>query len=182
MFVFVLIFMIFYFFYRVQRTGISLYWLQFLNVLTTDFEGLLWYPVIFTGSLQGRISTQGVPCNVYRERVCSAWIGRKDACIHNFENLSVLHWFDFCKNFILKRALFNHGCKPQGCEWWAFDYTYMYQYMLENSPPFGITVILWSCSMDRNFSIVFPFLHNGVELFVKSRNAIISCNCKFTKK
>ena len=61
----------FFSFYRVQRTGISLYWLQTYNVPTTELEGLLWYPVIFTGSLQGRISTQGDPCNLYRERVCS---------------------------------------------------------------------------------------------------------------
>jgi hypothetical protein len=32
---------------------------------------LLSYPVIFTGSLQGRITTQGDPCNLYREGVCS---------------------------------------------------------------------------------------------------------------
>ena len=35
---------------------------------------MLWCPVIFTGSLQGRISTQGDPCNLYRERVCSEFI------------------------------------------------------------------------------------------------------------
>ncbi len=69
--VFVLIFMIFFSFYRVQWTGISLYWLQFFYVPTTELEGLLWYPVIFTGSLQGRITTQGDPCNRYREWVCS---------------------------------------------------------------------------------------------------------------
>ena len=34
---------------------------------------MLWYPIIFTGSLQGRITTQGVPCNLYREGVCSVW-------------------------------------------------------------------------------------------------------------
>ena len=61
----------FFSFYRVQWTGISLYWLQLFYVPTTELEGLLWYPVIFTGSLQGRITTQGDPCNLYRERVCS---------------------------------------------------------------------------------------------------------------
>ena len=71
--VFVLIFMIFFSFYRVQWTGISLYWLQLFYVPTTELEGLLWYPVIFTGSLQGRITTQGDPCNLYRERVCSVF-------------------------------------------------------------------------------------------------------------
>ena len=40
----------------------------------TGFEGLLWYPVIFTGSLQGRIDLQGNPCSHYRERVYSAAI------------------------------------------------------------------------------------------------------------
>ncbi len=64
----------FFSFYRVQWTGISLYWLQFFYVPTTELEGLLWYPVIFTGSLQGRITTQGDPCNLYRERVCSALV------------------------------------------------------------------------------------------------------------
>ena len=63
--------MIFFSFYRVQWTGISLYWLQFFYVPTTELEGLLWYPAIFTGSLQGRITTQGDPCNLYREGVCS---------------------------------------------------------------------------------------------------------------
>ena len=38
---------------------------------TTGFKGLLWYPVIFTGSLQGRITTQGDPCSHYRDWVCS---------------------------------------------------------------------------------------------------------------
>ena len=42
-----------------------------LQIHTTGFEGLLWYPVIFTGSLQGRITTQGDPCSHYREWVCS---------------------------------------------------------------------------------------------------------------
>ena len=64
----------FFSFYRVQWTGISLYWLQFFYVPTTELEGLLWYPVIFTGSLQGRITTQGDPCNLYREGVCSVLI------------------------------------------------------------------------------------------------------------
>ena len=37
---------------------------------------MLWYPVIFTGSLQGRITTQGVPCNLYREGVCSVFAAK----------------------------------------------------------------------------------------------------------
>ena len=42
-----------------------------LPINTTGFEGLLWYPVIFTGSLQGRITSQGDPCFHYRKWVCS---------------------------------------------------------------------------------------------------------------
>ena len=42
-----------------------------LPIHITGFEGLLWYPVIFTGLLQGRITTQGCPCSHYREWVCS---------------------------------------------------------------------------------------------------------------
>jgi hypothetical protein len=61
----------FFYFYRVLWTGISLCILQLFYVTTTELEGLLWYPVIFTGSLQGRITTQGDPCNLYREGVCS---------------------------------------------------------------------------------------------------------------
>ena len=38
---------------------------------TTGFEGLLWYPVIFAESLQGRITTQEDPCSHYREWICS---------------------------------------------------------------------------------------------------------------
>ena len=74
--------MIFFSFYRVQWTGISLFWLQLFYVPTTELEGLLWYPVIFTGSLQGRITTQGDPCNLYRERVCSVCMqtSRKRKC------------------------------------------------------------------------------------------------------
>ena len=66
-----------------QWTWISLYWLQFFCVLTTELEGLLWYPVIFTGSLQGRITTQGDPCNLYRERVCSEYA--KFICLEIFQ-------------------------------------------------------------------------------------------------
>ena len=57
----------FFSFYKVQRTRISLRWFQ------CQLQNLmLWYPVIFTGSLQDRISTQGDPCHLYREWVCSA--------------------------------------------------------------------------------------------------------------
>ena len=61
----------FFSFSMVQWTGISLCILQLFHVPTTVLEGLLWYPVIFTESLQGRITTQGDPCNLYREGVCS---------------------------------------------------------------------------------------------------------------
>ena len=39
--------------------------------LITGFEGLPPIPVMFTGSLQGRIDLQGVPCKPYRVWVCS---------------------------------------------------------------------------------------------------------------
>ena len=39
--------------------------------LITGFEGLPSIPVMFTGSLQGRIDLQGVPCKPYRVWVCS---------------------------------------------------------------------------------------------------------------
>ena len=42
-----------------------------LSFLITGFEGLPPIPVMFTGSLQGRIDLQGNPCTHYRERVCS---------------------------------------------------------------------------------------------------------------
>ena len=42
-----------------------------LSINTTGFEGLLLYPVIFRGSLQGRITTQGDPYSHYREWVFS---------------------------------------------------------------------------------------------------------------
>ena len=42
--------------------------------LITGFEGLPPIPVMFTGSLQGRIDLQGVPCKPYRVWVCSAGI------------------------------------------------------------------------------------------------------------
>ena len=47
----------------------------FFNVSNALFERLLCNPVIFIGSLQGRITTQGDPCNLYREEVCSVALG-----------------------------------------------------------------------------------------------------------
>jgi hypothetical protein len=82
-------------FCRVQWTGISLCILQLFYVPNTELEGLLWYHVIFTGSLQGRITTQGDPCNLYREGVCSvalllltfppSWSWPLLAILHNIE-------------------------------------------------------------------------------------------------
>ena len=66
----------FFSFCRVQWTGISLCILQLFYVPTKELEGLLWYPVIFTGFLQGRITTQGGPCNRYSEWVCSEQISK----------------------------------------------------------------------------------------------------------
>ena len=37
------------------------------HFFTTGFKGLPSIPVMFTGSLQGRIDLQGVPCKPYRE-------------------------------------------------------------------------------------------------------------------
>ena len=65
--------------------------------------------------------------------------------------VSLVHVNDGCKGclqfwkfgcftlILFQRALFSHGCKPQGVDCWAFDCS-MYWYMLENSLPFGITV------------------------------------------
>jgi hypothetical protein len=41
---------------------------------TTGFEGLPQIPVMITGSLQGRIDLQGVPCKPYRVWVCSDFL------------------------------------------------------------------------------------------------------------
>ena len=96
-------FFFFFFFLQAQWTGISLYWLQLFYVPTTELEGLLWYPVIFTGSLQGRISTQGDACNLYRERVCSVvwWNTAKSLCniLHHFSCLLHEKISKICKKF-----------------------------------------------------------------------------------
>ena len=60
-----------------------------LSIHSTGFEGLLQYPVIFTGSLQGRITSQGDPCSHYRDWVCSEHI-KKNAESENGVNLGYL--------------------------------------------------------------------------------------------
>ena len=48
-----------------------------ITLLTTEFEGLPSIPLICTGSLQGRIDLQGVPCKLYRVWVCSVNLATK---------------------------------------------------------------------------------------------------------
>ena len=57
---------------------------------TTGFEGLLWYPVVFTGSLQGRITSQGDPCSHYREWVCSEHILKTTSHFENDSTNNIL--------------------------------------------------------------------------------------------
>ena len=123
MFLFWFDFYDFFSFYRVQRTGISLYWLQFFNVPTTEVEGLLWYPVISTGSLQGRICTQGDPCNLYRERVCSDTL--VFSFLHNFSiyYLRLPEMFGQPGNFNYR---VSHGkVKKVIWIWWGYSFWFL---------------------------------------------------------
>ena len=95
---------------------------------------MLWYPVIFTGSLQGRITTQGDPCNLHREGVCSVLKN----CQHG-----------------------GRGCQRSGK---IADFVYGWSLSYTNKLYFKMIAIKWKTDWNYHYQqfILFQKWHSGM--------------------